>query len=63
LTRFLKIRSDLPVVPIGRTDDVISSLRAKQINPPLSYAAMDCFARNDGWIQSDYSELHDARFS
>jgi hypothetical protein len=31
-------------------------LRARQINPSLLYAAMDCFARDDIWIQSAHDE-------
>jgi hypothetical protein len=33
------------------------------INPSLLYAAMDCFARDDVWIEAAHDELHDARFS
>jgi len=45
-----------PSCQLVALDDVDSSLRARQTDPSLLYAAMDCFARNDVWIQSAHDE-------
>jgi len=40
-----------PSCQLVAPDDVISSLQARQNQSCFLYAAMDCFAHDDGWIQ------------